>query len=272
MREGGGVIQTPAARLASTVLLPALSRARSAADSTVCRSNLRQLLLGMNLYVQQFGAYPQFGQWVAQIQPYVGASFPERNMDEFATNYLGPRSSVWACPGYSRAKGIFVGFSGGMGSLSGSYLYNEFGMAGVDPLVTATTGWGGTGTNEVTANMPTRENEVAKPSDMIAMSDATLKYFSLPPDSCVWGMGLFGGYITADQYSLQVLGRSAGNPGDGTVINAIQRRHGGRWNTGFCDGHSENLPGPALWDTSNAGVARRWNKDNQPHNAGLQIN
>jgi hypothetical protein len=33
-------------------------RARSAADSTVCRSNLRQLLLGMNLYVQQFSAYP----------------------------------------------------------------------------------------------------------------------------------------------------------------------------------------------------------------------
>jgi prepilin-type N-terminal cleavage/methylation domain-containing protein len=42
----------------AAMLLPALNRAKSAADSAGCKSNLRQLLTGMSLYVQQEGTYP----------------------------------------------------------------------------------------------------------------------------------------------------------------------------------------------------------------------
>ena len=42
----------------AVLLLPALNRAKSAADSTTCRSNLRQIMVSMTLYVQQFGASP----------------------------------------------------------------------------------------------------------------------------------------------------------------------------------------------------------------------
>ena len=41
----------------AALLLPALNRAKSAADSAACKSNLRRLIVGMSLYVQQYGAY-----------------------------------------------------------------------------------------------------------------------------------------------------------------------------------------------------------------------
>ncbi len=256
----------------AAILLPALSRARSAADTIVCRSNLRQILLGMSLYVQQFGAYPQSGQWVVQLEPSVGAPWPDTNIDATVTHYLGPRQGVWACPGYSRVKGIFGYIDGGNGN-AGCYLYNGVGTeyAGdSDAPGSRPTGLGGSQTSAAPIPIPTRENEVAKPDDLIALSDASLTYFPLPPDACVVGEFNFSGWLTSTQYDLEVRQRLSGDPtAAGVVIRAIQLRHGGRWNTGFCDGHVENLPAHALWDQFNPGVARRWNRDNQPHNAEL---
>src|SRR5690348_11296182 len=45
----------------AALLLAALNRAKSAADSAVCKSNLHQLVLGIGLYVQQGGNYPDNG-------------------------------------------------------------------------------------------------------------------------------------------------------------------------------------------------------------------
>jgi prepilin-type processing-associated H-X9-DG protein len=46
---------------------------------------------------------------------------------------------------------------------------------------------------------------------------------------------------------------------------AIQRRHGGRWNILFCDGHVES-GGTADWfDVRKDSVRRRWNNDNLSH-------
>src|SRR5438132_9656792 len=42
----------------AALLLPALSRARAAADTAVCRSNLRQIALGVRMYVEQEHLYP----------------------------------------------------------------------------------------------------------------------------------------------------------------------------------------------------------------------
>jgi prepilin-type N-terminal cleavage/methylation domain-containing protein len=44
----------------AAMLLPALNRAKNAADSAVCKSNLRQLTLAMTMYAQQTGTYPYF--------------------------------------------------------------------------------------------------------------------------------------------------------------------------------------------------------------------
>src|SRR5690242_18325108 len=47
----------------ASLLLPALSRAKKAANLTVCRNNVRQLALAMNLYVVDSGVYPQLSYW-----------------------------------------------------------------------------------------------------------------------------------------------------------------------------------------------------------------
>src|SRR6516164_9243097 len=86
----------------AALLLPALARARSAADSAVCRSNLRQLHVGMTLYVEQSKYYPESGLLWAQLQASIGAKFPVNNIagpgDPTAKmgTYLGQRQSVFA--------------------------------------------------------------------------------------------------------------------------------------------------------------------------------
>src|SRR5882724_12877632 len=45
----------------AAILLPALSKAKDAARSTACKNNLRQMSLGMKMYVDDFnGKYPPY--------------------------------------------------------------------------------------------------------------------------------------------------------------------------------------------------------------------
>src|SRR5439155_10856986 len=67
----------------AALLLPALSRAKVAAHSTACKSNLRQINLGLQMYVDDIGSYPiaerfinQYGSdlpgyWFETLEPYV---------------------------------------------------------------------------------------------------------------------------------------------------------------------------------------------------------
>src|SRR5687767_6889104 len=87
-----------------SLLLPALSRAKAASRSAVCKSNLRQIGIGLNVYVEDREYYPGdapsvgvalqgevpewFGTtgWVAnrglaQLSPYIGAG--EIEVDQF---------------------------------------------------------------------------------------------------------------------------------------------------------------------------------------------
>src|SRR6266498_4840636 len=62
--------------LLAGLLLPALGRAKSAAKSAQCKSNLRQLGLAMQLYVSDTGAFPATANvagkvWPWQLAPYM---------------------------------------------------------------------------------------------------------------------------------------------------------------------------------------------------------
>jgi prepilin-type processing-associated H-X9-DG protein/prepilin-type N-terminal cleavage/methylation domain-containing protein len=49
------------------------------------------------------------------------------------------------------------------------------------------------------------------------------------------------------------------------VRAAVRRRHGGRWNMVFCDGHVEGGTLRDWFDTRQSQVRCRWNVDNLPH-------
>ncbi len=73
----------------AAILLAALSRARAAADSALCKSNLRQWGLGLRTYVEDWKCYPTDvleqgftgpGDglfWYLRLQPYVGVKWPQ---------------------------------------------------------------------------------------------------------------------------------------------------------------------------------------------------
>jgi prepilin-type N-terminal cleavage/methylation domain-containing protein len=94
----------------AALLLPALARARSAADSAVCRSNLRQLSQAVTMYLGQGATYPGADRFWAELEPFMGAKVPLPNITYGLTNNYcnGPRSSVYACPRLQPHSGRFL--------------------------------------------------------------------------------------------------------------------------------------------------------------------
>src|SRR5258708_30398912 len=93
----------------AAMLLPALNRAKSAADSAACTSNLRQLRLCLSMYVQPYGAYP-YQNPIPAFQPFVGAPFPQVTFNggyhlvsPHPASLSPPPPSVWGVfpPSYS---------------------------------------------------------------------------------------------------------------------------------------------------------------------------
>lgn len=259
----------------AALLLPALSRAKAQAYNTACKSNLRQLTLAMTMYVQQTGTYPSYYSWPkawpAELQPFLGSPLPGTNIlldanGSLYGTYVGPRSGAFVCPEYNRLGGAFdLVHEDEWGSDRGAYGYNASGLGevqGIDyggrEMGLPSLGLGGL-TSAGGSTSPTRENQVVSPSDMIAMGDAFLDQNPL------------GGHLLLEDaffnqafYDLTVRGLPPGN----LATKVMRQRHSGRWNTGFCDGHVENLQISDLFGLSNSVVAARWNNDHQPHNQG----
>ena len=67
----------------TAMLLPALNRAKNAAEVTACKSNLRQIGIAIQIYVSDFDVYPYFHQfpnpksWWTGLESYTAAKGPE---------------------------------------------------------------------------------------------------------------------------------------------------------------------------------------------------
>jgi prepilin-type N-terminal cleavage/methylation domain-containing protein/prepilin-type processing-associated H-X9-DG protein len=255
----------------AAMLLPALTRAKSAADSAGCKSNLRQLGVATSMYVLETHLYPQ-NPWSSGDgnDARLIAKWPESNYTNSAGTavYLGPRQSVWACPAYNRGRGEFLPRGG---EPFGSYGYNTAGVFSAQPEWLNYKGLNG-GEYNINAgpgSFPRKENEVLKPGDMIAFGDAIL---AEPPQLTEQQGAAFAGvtsgleslcyfFVNRFIYNPIMRGLPKGDP----RIAAYAQRHGGRWNVVFCDTHVENLKTKALFNVADSDVARRWNADNQPH-------
>ena len=246
----------------ASLLLPSLFNAKQAALSIKCLNNVRQIGLGLSLYVGDFDRFPVYNFdpavddemvfWHSKLEPYVRSRW---------TNAL------FSCPAY---KGATVDGNDYATPL-GSYGYNangtqwdssELGLGG-RYTKKVIEGLGGSSVPGVTA---IAASSVREPSDMISVGDAHL----------IWvpGFMLSGLYDRENKttYSgmalLDINSRNNAQalswPGSPGIRLATFWRHRNRQNVTFCDGHTENLKESKLFEPQDSAL-RRWNNDHEPH-------
>jgi prepilin-type N-terminal cleavage/methylation domain-containing protein len=209
----------------AALLLPTLSRGKASAKSAVCKSNLHQVGLALNLYVDDYKAYPV---WIYD---------PPGHADvflwwDFLFPYCGGNSNAFICPS--------VRFLGGWPqyriNVGGTEQFSE----------KATLGLGIYGSR----NVPVPESRVLVPSDMIAVG-----HYHIYHDYLL-GFGWPGG--TWSDY-----GKSFHQGGDLAVfcdshVESSKAERSGLKPTAYGGNpHWEFKPTEAL--------AKRWNNDHQPH-------
>lgn len=244
------------------MLLPALSKAKSSALSAKCKSNLRQIGLGLTMYVDDFQRYPvynfdpnRFGineYWHQKLFPYTG--------------------SQWLDPLYKCADYRGVTLNGNEDAVPmGSYGYNAKGVQennselGLGGRFTKTV-LEGIDSGDAFDNVAIAESQVRVPSDMIAIGDANLIYLAPIVARFLYEVELKDSYsgIAMIDINYRNLLRAHGAIRREEIIQATQNRHGGSLNITFCDGHVESIKEDKLFEPTDRAL-RRWNTDNQPH-------
>lgn len=229
------------AGMLASLILPALSRAKETAWSTVCKNSLRQRALGIQFHVNDFGKYP--------------VSLSE------AREQLGPSSSSDFCPTVERDARRIYTCCGPMSPFGSEYLYNAGGTGSLywslsgDFDTKVYLGLGGSvrkaeAGGKITSGLP--ESSVVAPASMIALTHMASRQMlrSVP-------LG-FGGPGYYEHPSAK------GGPLHKRGENAV-----------FCDGHVESEDSTHIPLATNSygwvvfkpdtAHARRWNHDNQPH-------
>jgi prepilin-type N-terminal cleavage/methylation domain-containing protein len=252
----------------AALLLPALVNARMIAQSLVCKNNLRQIALGLNVYTTDFGEYPvMYGIGIAGpspswatgvLMPYIGAEGWPAHHDPNNAGMANPSNKILECPGYSRIGGIYTAGSGGPGT---AYGYNATGVVDLDWPIHAL-GLGGRIPRFDGGPPPPiqaiRDSEVIGPSNMIAVTDSMIQIwddFRERPR----------GHLIASLNSIRW--NVARYPEE--FESLYRRRHRTPWNVVFCDGHVESLKTKEISSTEDRAL-RRWNNDNRPHREKLR--
>ena len=258
----------------AALLLPALSQAKYSARNTQCKSNLRQLSLGLALYTSVHGEFPQGPFMAGGYAWWMRLGLPITYVD---TKWLDdpPSSStalggVFRCP-LNPGPIITVHFGQGSGRPDGSteqvqmplwtaYGYNAWAIeGGPSPMFPAGLGLGGghLGGSWVSNPIPTRESAVRAPSDMIALGDEFVRSRNGYLDAL---MSNDTTIAPATHYASVSVYDSKTPPKQQPAFIA----HHGRANRAFVDGHIESEDMRKVFPATDAQL-KRWNIDNQPH-------
>jgi len=231
----------------AAMLLPALVRSKEAARRTQCRNNLRQISLGLNLYLGDSSRFPYWTVmtnvevvdfWFHDLEPYVNARWTNR---------------VWICPDNRRDPPYYESVLPATLAYSaeqGSYAYNAggtdsdgiFDMKPIlpnQPLGLGPPYWPGFGMTAPAV----AESTVLAPADMVAISEP-----------------LWNGWCIVSPNTY------ASFKSNSTAVGMFATYH---WhvtgaNSVFVDGHVEFNKDDALYGKTDA-ARLRWNNDHQPH-------
>jgi prepilin-type N-terminal cleavage/methylation domain-containing protein/prepilin-type processing-associated H-X9-DG protein len=227
----------------ASLLLPTLTKAKTAALSANCQSNLRQVGIALAMYRDDCRAYPlwyvQNGTvlkvWADLLIPYLSGKSRESG--------AAPSEPILGCPA--------------TGSVTYTYGYNEFGVGPNFPGSTSTIrsgalGLGGTRMDFPNLDLtPIAEDRVLVPAAMLAIGDLGRrdeKGYIVP---WVDRIGFDDVSVMTDEERR-------------SQHRFSKKRHGARANMVFCDGHVEALKFSRLY-SSDPSELRRWNNDNEPH-------
>jgi prepilin-type N-terminal cleavage/methylation domain-containing protein len=248
----------------AALLMPALSNAKQQSKQTSCMNNLRQLSIGIAIYITDNRLYP--GDWDAEHGSYI---WMQRILNNTGNNRLvyscpsAPQQAFWDTNLNHTLGGIDMngnysswmvnsdGNNGGVPSRF-SYGYNDWGLQdGHTPQL-------GLGGDQNSGNPPLKDTAVVATAQMIELADSR---------------AFLGGSWEANLDPTDMPGSGQGGDGGQEPSN----RHKYKTDIAFCDSHVEQVlrndknPGnPAPMNlidpTPNNPWRARWNNDNQLHN------
>jgi prepilin-type processing-associated H-X9-DG protein/prepilin-type N-terminal cleavage/methylation domain-containing protein len=236
----------------AALLLAAISQAKGRAKRIQCANNVRQLGVGMQLFVADNHVYPLgYNNFFKEgIDTEHLENWAQALEKELSGHHLDKIIGVWHCPAYhpppSKDEQDDYGYNG-FGA--GEFIEDEmFGLGGHKGMRAKSLG-------------PTvRESEVINPSDMMAIGDGLIGGM-FPQLTILDGSSWLGRKRTVGEY---VLGR--GEPGS---TARTKSRHQGKANVVFCDGHVESPTLKFLFEDTSDAALSRWNRDHQPHRERL---
>ena len=222
----------------AAMLLPALNKAKTQAQSISCKNHLRQMALALQMYVNDWKYYPLYS-----TVPVGVSGLPGRYWHEDLEPYYPVRwtNAAFQCPAYKG--GVSNSDPGGP---FGSYGYNAFGAAADASSYLGLGTWTNSPSN---FGFSLRDSGVAAPGDMVAMADASFVPYQVSLDRVEYAPGTTGFDVLRCVYS--------------TRQWAYPLRHGKPYNTAFCDAHVEGIVPAILFSPTNS--AMRWNNDHRPH-------
>ncbi|HYT59242.1 MAG TPA: DUF1559 domain-containing protein [Haliangiales bacterium] len=219
--------------LLAALLLPALSRAKAAARSAACKSNLHQIGIALRMYVDDFRKYPL--HVVYSASPFNDPGAPQKGWAWALEPYVPVQQKIFLCPENDNPPLRVISAASGLESslpARGRYGYNAFGTALNHPELTLGLGNGWQSGSDIVV-MEVGESAVMEPADMIAFGDAK------GPLGIVISPILASGLIPST-------------------------RHNEGSNILYCDGHVEYQKQKILIKETDP-ARQRWNNDHEPH-------
>lgn len=223
----------------ASLLLPALTTAKSKAHLARCKSNQRQLILAVRNYHDDSGGFP--------LSTYTPADNPKKVCYWFdgIAPYLGKATwsnGVFRCPAYKWRTTEGAGDdNGGFFVPFGSYAYNGFGaVVNISASHRGLGGWVVPQVSNFEGTRPIKESQVVAPSEMYALGDSRIER-EMDGKTTIGGPWIYHGapHISTNDFV----------------------SHAKIANFACVDGHVEAVKFNRLFDPSSP-LRHRWNRDN----------
>jgi prepilin-type N-terminal cleavage/methylation domain-containing protein/prepilin-type processing-associated H-X9-DG protein len=245
----------------AAILFPVFAQAREKARTISCLSNVKQMALGVMMYVQDYDE-----TMLPSKITYTGSAFP--NDQAFWPQLIQPYQKNWGivrCPSDADDPfGIFNGANAGIKWYYNWMRWPQYGMNWNYLMPSPTC--------NPFPGLPVSMAGIAQPAATVLMTDAknvgtsagyyTSEHVDSPaaiwaPDCCTYSNGGWGATGT--------WGDTLNYASKKTETGAVAVRHTGGTNVSFCDGHAKWLTPGALAAGTN------WRKGTAQANSAIQI-